>query len=319
MDGLLVIDKPVGPTSHDVVARVRRILGERRIGHTGTLDPLATGVLPLVVGRATRLARFLSTCDKTYEAEVTLGAATDSGDKEGRAVGEPYSGPLPEPGVVEQALVQFRGSLLQRPPALSAKKIGGVRSYALARQVRIARDADPPAPGEMTTTRESPSIVLDPVAVSVSELEIVNYAGPTLLLRIVSSAGFYVRSLARDLGQVLGTGAHLSALRRTASGRLTLADPVPLGDIEDRTAGRQRAFDAVIPLRRMLTELPGARLTADGVRPAVHGRELGADAFSIAADAGGGFVRLTDPDGNLIGVAEPGSAAGLLHPDVVLM
>src|SRR3954453_13734964 len=105
MDGLLVIDKPVGPTSHDVVARVRRILGERRIGHTGTLDPLATGVLPLVVGRATRLARFLSACDKPYEAGVTLGAATDSGDKEVRAFGEPYSGRLPERGVVEQALV----------------------------------------------------------------------------------------------------------------------------------------------------------------------------------------------------------------------
>jgi len=139
MDGLLVVDKPVGPTSHDVVARVRRILGERRIGHTGTLDPLASGVLPLVVGRATRLARFLSAADKTYEAEVTLGIVTDSGDREGRAIGEPYAGPLPGPGEVEQALRQFRGSFPQRPPALSAKKIGGVRSYTLARQGRFGR------------------------------------------------------------------------------------------------------------------------------------------------------------------------------------
>src|SRR3954453_19276487 len=221
MNGVLVVDKPIGPTSHDVVARVRRILGERRIGHTGTLDPLATGVLPLVIGRATRLARFLSASDKTYEAEVTLGLATDSGDKEGRTVGVPYAGALPGPAAVEQALGQFRGSFLQRPPALSAKKIGGVRSYALARQARFAQGG-PAAAGDVSTTREPAAVVLDPVTVTVSRLEILNYGAPTLLLRIVCSAGFYVRSLARDLGEALGTGGHLTALRRTASGRLAV-------------------------------------------------------------------------------------------------
>jgi tRNA pseudouridine55 synthase len=319
MDGLIVIDKPVGPTSHDIVARVRRILGERRIGHTGTLDPLASGVLPLVVGRATRLARFLSAADKTYEAEVTLGIATDSGDREGHALGEPYAGPLPGCADVEQALRRFRGSFLQQPPALSAKKIGGVRSYTLARQSRFSRDGNAASADDTPAPDAGASAPPQPVSVSVSALEILSYRAPTLLLRVACSAGFYVRSLARDLGEALGTGGHLSALRRTASGRLTLREAVALADIDDRRAGRQRALGAVTPLSRMLTDLPGATLTPEGVRRAVHGRELGADAFSSRVAASDGFVRLLDPEGNLIGVAEPGSSGGLLHPAVVLV
>ena len=319
MDGLLVVDKPVGPTSHDVVARVRRILGERRIGHTGTLDPLATGVLPLVVGRATRLARFLSATDKTYEAEVTFGIATDSGDREGQAVGEPYAGPLPGRSDVEQALQQFRGRFPQRPPALSAKKIGGIRSYTLARKRRLPRDGHPAGSADDTPIGDAANVGPEAVTVEVSALEILSYHAPTLLLHVACSAGFYVRSLARDLGHSLGTGGHLSALRRTASGRLTIADAVALADIDDRQAGRQRALDAVIPLGRMLTEFPGASLTLEGVRHATHGRELSAEAFSAEVAVAAGFVRLLDPEGNLVGIAEPGSAAGLLHPAVVLM
>jgi tRNA pseudouridine55 synthase len=319
MDGLLVVDKPIGPTSHDLVARVRRILGERRIGHTGTLDPLASGVLPMVVGRATRLARFLSAADKTYEAEVTLGIVTDSGDREGQALDTPYAGPLPGRDDVERALQQFRGSFLQRPPALSAKKIGGVRSYTLARKSRFGREAAVAALDDAPALDAPSSTAPQPVMVSVSGLELVDYRAPTLVLRVACSAGFYVRSLARDLGEALGTGGHLSALRRTASGRLTLREAVALAEIDDRRAGRQRALDAIIPLREMLTDLPGARLTPEGMRRAVHGRELDADAFSVPFAAGVGFVRLFDPDGNLIGIAEPGSRGGLLHPAVVLM
>ena len=133
MDGLLIVDKPAGPTSHDVVARVRRALGVRRIGHTGTLDPAATGVLPLVLGRATRLARFLSASDKAYEAVVHLGVATDTNDAEGAAAGPSYQGPLPSREVIDRALDAFRGTFLQQPPAYSAKKIDGQRSYRLAR------------------------------------------------------------------------------------------------------------------------------------------------------------------------------------------
>src|SRR5882672_7690089 len=133
MDGLLVVDKPSGPTSHDVVARLRRVLGERRVGHTGTLDPLATGVLPLVVGRATRLARFLSASDKSYEAVIRLGMSTDTADAVGAPIGSPFAGSLPSPDAIDRALDAFRGTFLQQPPAFSAKKIDGKRSYDLAR------------------------------------------------------------------------------------------------------------------------------------------------------------------------------------------
>src|SRR5262245_2303634 len=136
MDGLLVIDKPVGPTSHDVVARVRRVLRENRIGHTGTLDPLASGVLPLVLGRATRLARFLSSADKTYRATLRLGIDTDTGDSAGLPTGPAHTGALPGAETIDLALNEFRGSFLQQPPVFSAKKVAGTRSYALARARR---------------------------------------------------------------------------------------------------------------------------------------------------------------------------------------
>src|SRR5688572_21924316 len=144
MDGLLVVDKPVGPTSHDVVARVRRATGERRIGHTGTLDPGASGVLPLVLGRATRLARFLSGMDKGYAAVVRLGVSTDTFDAAGQSVGEPYCGGMPDRSAIERALESFCGTFLQQPPIFSAKKIGGVRSHRLARQLfSTGADASP--------------------------------------------------------------------------------------------------------------------------------------------------------------------------------
>src|SRR5204862_1790885 len=133
MDGLLIVDKPAGPTSHDVVARIRRVLGERRIGHTGTLDPAATGVLPLVLGRATRLARFLSSGDKIYEADIRLGVATDTYDADGASVGSAHTGPWPSADEISRAIERFRGQFLQQPPAFSAKKIAGRRSYRLAR------------------------------------------------------------------------------------------------------------------------------------------------------------------------------------------
>src|SRR5436190_2245373 len=145
MDGVLVIDKPVGPTSHDVVARVRRAIRERRIGHTGTLDPAASGVLPLVIGRATRLARFLSAGEKRYDACIRLGLVTDTGDATGSPVGAPHAGALPSREAIESALDAFRGTFLQQPPVYSAKMIGGHRSYKLARAV--ARGTRHAAPG----------------------------------------------------------------------------------------------------------------------------------------------------------------------------
>src|SRR5262245_42303167 len=154
MDGVLVIDKPVGPTSHEVVLRVRRALGEPRVGHTGTLDPAASGVLPLVLGRATRLARFLSSADKSYDAVVRLGFATDTRDGTGTAVGAVHQGPLPPHAAIDRALDAFRGTFMQQPPIYSAKKIEGRRSYRNARAQSKAPMAEPavlPAPVSVTT------------------------------------------------------------------------------------------------------------------------------------------------------------------------
>ena len=241
MNGLLVIDKPSGPTSHDVVDRIRRLLGERRIGHTGTLDPAASGVLPLVVGRATRLARFLSASDKTYEADIRLGVATDTYDADGAATGAVHSGAWPGRDEVAAALESFRGRFSQQPPAFSAKKIHGRRSYDLARDRSILRPL--------------------PVAVTVHALELVDATADRVSLRIDCSAGFYVRSLAHDLGRRLGTGAHLAGLRRTRSGDFNSTDALALARAE---GDRELAIAAVIPLERMLPSLSAVVLTEEG-------------------------------------------------------
>ena len=295
MDGLIVIDKPIGPTSHDVVARMRRVLRERRIGHTGTLDPLATGVLPLVIGRATRLARFLSGSDKVYEAVVRLGFATDTGDAEGTPLGPPSAGPLPTRPLIDEALNAFRGRFQQTPPAFSAKKVAGQRSYDLAR------------------ARHAPGTSLAPVAVTANDLTLVALDGDLVSLTLTCSAGFYVRALARDLGERIGIGAHLVALRRTRAGELTLDQAVTLESAERDPAA---AAAHVVPLSRMLPHLPAITLDADAVRRTVQGRDLEASGVGSRESR---FVRLLDESGDLIAIAEPSAArAGLLHPFVVL-
>ena len=303
MDGLLVIDKPRGPTSHDVVARMRRVLGERRIGHTGTLDPLATGVLPLVLGRATRLARFLSASDKTYEAVVRLGVRTDTADGEGTPIGAPFRGTLPGRDEVESALSRFRGTFVQRPPAFSARKIGGARSYAIAR-ARARMKA------------ESAPLLARPATVTVPALEIAAFDRDVITLHLTCSAGFYVRALADDLGEQLGTGAHLVELRRTRSGDYTLDAAVSFGDA-DRDSSRAAA--AVVPLDRMLPSWPAIELTDQGVRYAAHGRGLAPDAATgrlpWRADAP---IRLVDMSGRLVGLGEA-TTGGLLHPFVIFV
>jgi tRNA pseudouridine55 synthase len=293
MDGLLIVDKPSGPTSHDVVARLRRVLRERRIGHTGTLDPLATGVLPLVVGRATRLARFLSASDKAYDAVIALGCATDTGDRLGTPIARAASGEAPAIGrdAIERALDGFRGTYLQQPPVYSAKKVGGRRSYALARAESV-----------------SESVPLRPQSVTVHRLELIAVEGNLVTLGLDCSAGFYVRSLAHDLGERLGTGAHLAELRRTRSGDYTVDDAMPL-DTAERDPGA--AAERLIPLSQMLRRLPVVELTSDSARRARNGQD-------IAGQETTGPVRLLDPAGELVGIAEPTGVAGLLHPFVVL-
>jgi tRNA pseudouridine55 synthase len=307
MDGLLVIDKPVGPTSHDVVTRVRRLLGERRVGHTGTLDPGASGVLPLVVGRATRLARFLSAARKSYEAAIQLGVATDTGDSAGTPVGRVFQGAFPGRESIDRALDAFRGTFLQQPPAYSAKKIGGMRSHRLARAAAHALAAPPALPA--------------PVRVTVHALELGSVEGGRVTLHVDCSAGFYVRGLAHDLGQRLGIGGHLAALTRVRSGHLTLADAAVLTALElDPPA----ALAALVPLAQMLPGLTALTLTHEGVRRATHGLDLGPADFeggflACASAPGTRPLRLLDGAGALVAVAEPIEGSGLLHPAVVLV
>lgn len=309
MDGLLIVDKPSGPTSHDVVARVRRALRERRIGHTGTLDPMASGVLPLVVGRATRLARFLEG-EKSYDARVRLGLNTDTYDHLGKAIGASWPGPWPDRSEVEAALTAFRGTVMQQPPAFSAKKIAGRRSYDLARQAR-----------QDESGQGSPALPA-PVLVTVHHLDLLEVSGAEVRLHLRCSAGFYVRSLAYDLGANLGTGAHLTALRRTEAAGAGLERAVPLEDLEGD--GRLEAIDrALVPMDDMLAGLPGVALTGEGVTHARCGRNLGpaetTEGFEGALAALPAPCRLLDPEGRLVAVAEAAEVQGFLHPSVVLM
>ncbi|MBA3296492.1 MAG: tRNA pseudouridine(55) synthase TruB [Acidobacteria bacterium] len=302
MDGVLVIDKPSGPTSHDVVDRARRALREKRIGHTGTLDPLATGVLPLVIGRATRLASFLSSGHKAYDAQVRLGSVTATYDAAERlASGEP---PPPAPAVtrahVEMALEEFRGTYLQAPPPYSAKKIGGVAAY------RLARRNTPAQP--------------EPVTVTVSDLVLLALAEGVAHIRVTATAGFYVRSLAHDLGARLGCGAHLEALRRTRAGHFTLDDAVRLDVVEAEGAG---AVARLIPLDSLLPDLPVICLNDRGVRRASHGNSVSSEDFEhpdhrVTVAIHTAQVRLTTVSGTLLAIASP-APGGLLRPAIVLV
>jgi tRNA pseudouridine55 synthase len=295
LDGVLVIDKPAGPTSHDVVARARRALRERRIGHTGTLDPMATGVLPLVIGRATRLASLLSSTDKTYEAGVRLGAATETYDAADRLAGggAPPDAPAIDPAEIETALARFRGTFPQMPPPYSAKKVGGVPAYKLAR-------------------KQQPT-ALTAVQVTVRELTLLGVDEGLVRLRVTGTAGFYVRSLAHDLGVALGCGAHLESLRRTRAGTFGLDRAILLDDLDRRP---DEIPARLIPMTDLLPDLPVARLTARGAQRASHGNSVSPEDFHVTGT--GPLVRLLDPGGNLLGIAEAGPD-GLLRPSIVLV
>lgn len=293
VDGVLVVDKPIGPTSHDVVATARRVLGIRRIGHTGTLDPNASGVLPLVVGRATRLAQYLSGEDKEYEATIRFGLSTDSYDSRGRIVEE--TGAVPSREAIVAALEPFRGEFDQMPPAYSAKSVGGERAYVLARRAR--------------------PVALAPARVIVHEIELLSYEPPDARVRIVCSAGFYVRSLAHDLGQAVGTGAILESLRRTRSGAFRLSAALPFEDLARSDTDRLRK--AVIPLSSLLLHFPSVALTPDGVNRVTHGQELRPQDAGVGVLPDAPVVRLLSPDGTLLGLAKPSKMPGFLHGRVV--
>jgi tRNA pseudouridine55 synthase len=247
LDGVLVVDKPAGPTSHDVVDRVRRAFGTRRVGHTGTLDPFATGVLPVCVGKATRLARFLGGGEKVYRATARLGFATTTDDAEG----EPLHDPRPvtaELADVARAAARFVGEIDQVPPLYSAKRIEGRRSYDLAR-----RGQDAPR---------------RPSRVSVYAFDVLVCDGERVEFEVRCSTGTYVRALARDLGAALGVGAHLTALRRTRSGVFGLEDAVTWDDLDAGATGR------LVPLSGLLLDWPSVSVGAEGRSALRHGRAL---------------------------------------------
>ena len=309
MDGVLVVDKPAGPTSHDVVAHARRALGVRRVGHVGTLDPLATGVLPLVVGRATRLASLLSAGRKTYEGSILLGVSTDTYDATGTIVAdarERTGGGManaPDRTAVEQAAQAFVGTLPQRPPPFSAKKIRGVRAYRLAR-------------------RNQP-VALEPVAVTAHAVEVLAVDDTRVRCRVTCDPGFYMRAFAHDLGAALGCGACLETLRRERNGSFDLRGAVSLAEI---AAGGPAVGGRMVPLAELLPEVPRLTLTDHGARRARHGNDLtAADVVSSSAGRlprpapdGAEIVKLYDREGVLIAVAKAG-AGRLLHPTIVLV
>lgn len=292
-DGVLIVHKPVGPTSHDVVICARRSLGAKRIGHTGTLDPQASGVLPLVIGQATRLAAHLTKSDKEYVATIRFGVQTDTYDATGTVLRE--TGVVPTPEDLEHALRQFEGPTTQTPPMYSAKLVAGERSYVRARSGKPLQPA--------------------PVSVTAHLLELLEVDGPQAQVRIRCSAGFYVRSLAHDLGRALGAGAILAELVRTESAGFSLSDAVGFERLV--TAPRAELWSAVKPMEALLADIPSASLTEEGVRWARHGRDLGPRELASPLTPIPDLVRMFAPDGRMIGLAERSDHAGFLHPAVV--
>jgi len=306
MDGALFIDKPAGITSHDVVARVRKIIGEQQVGHTGTLDPFATGLLVILVGRATRLAQFLSGAEKEYEAIIRLGFATDTGDATGRSITETQRCAKVPRAAIEAALASLRGEIEQTPPMYSAKKVAGKKLYELARR------------GEEVERK--------PIRVTISKFESMSHddrlqenddGTRDLKVRVVCSAGTYVRALAEDFGKRLGLGAHLVELRRTRAGHSKIADAITLDRLTE-LAQSDSASQILISPDAALSHLPAVQLTADDVRRTLHGIDLRIEAGATFNWSDGQPVRMLDLNGELIAVGVYQRGGETIHPKVVI-
>lgn len=293
MDGVIIVDKPQGFTSHDVVNRMRRFANTRKVGHLGTLDPMATGVLPLVLGRATRLAQFFSAGEKTYDARLQFGWSTDTYDREGERTSDPVT-PSFTRDELDAALTKFRGPFLQTPPPFSAKRVAGTPSYRLA--------------------RKGAAVDLAPVPVHVFDLDLLEFDGPSARIHVRCSAGTYLRGIAHDTGRELGCGAFLTALRRTASGEFSedraftldaLADLARAGNLES----------ALIPAARVLPEFPSAAvdtITAGQIR---QGKDFRLSPF--VEWSGSKYVKAVNPEGDLIAIGEA-RLPHVYHPILVL-
>jgi tRNA pseudouridine55 synthase len=292
VDGALIVDKPAGWTSHDVVARVRRLAKTKKVGHLGTLDPMATGVLPLVLGHATRLAQFFGRDQKIYEGTIRFGYSTGTYDRDGKPTSEVQVLDF-DLERLEQALGSFRGTFLQTPPPVSAKKIAGTPAYRLAR-------------------RNEP-VELQPVEVTVDSLELLDFTGATASVRIVCTAGTYLRSIAHDLGKALGCGAFLDSLRRTASGEFTVASAHPLPELE-QLAAADRLDEAITPASELLTSFPNELVdifTAGQIR---QGRDFRVSPFRLRG--ANKYVKAVTSDGELVAIGEV-RLPNLYHPILV--
>src|ERR1044071_8649036 len=300
MDGLLVIDKPGEFTSHDVVARVRHILHERRIGHTGTLDPFATGVLVLVLGKATRLAQFLSIEDKEYDAIIRLGYSTDTGDRTGTRIDGPNNIPRENwnEQEIETALASLRGWIDQVPPMYSAKKREGRKLYELARQGEtVDRETVRVCIHEFTAIKPDGQLFKD------------NMDGTfDFRAHVVCSSGTYVRTLAEDFGKRLSVSAHLAELRRTRVGDFRVESAVTLDDLKTSFA-EESLGSLVAPPSAALSKLPLVHLSAQDVRNASHGREV---KVATSEWADGENVKMCDADDQLIAIGRYDASAQLL-------
>jgi tRNA pseudouridine55 synthase len=285
VSGLMLVDKPAGVTSHDVVAMVRRAAGGARAGHAGTLDPFATGLLVLLLGRATRLVSYLDGEPKVYETSIRFGAETDTDDATGSVT---RHAPLPEREAVDAAILRLTGEFDQQPPAYSAKKVGGVRSYAAARR--------------------GDALDLAPTPVVVRQWTVLARRESDLTVRITCSGGTYIRALGRELGRYTGSAAHLTELRRIASGPYSVADAVPLD--------RLRAGELPIrPMREIVATLPALAVDADARASVVRGRAIAAGGPGQAGER----VALLGDEEMLIAVAERvGDDGQSLQPRVVL-
>ena len=291
LNAVMVVDKPAGWTSHDVVAKARRILGERSIGHLGTLDPMATGVLPLVTGRMTRLTQFYTASEKAYEGTIRLGIATDTYDCDGEPVGskQEVHVTLEE---IRAAAAGFLGQIQQVPPPFSAKKIQGVPAYKLARRKR--------------------EVELEPVEVEVKEFVVSGMSGEVADFRCRVSSGTYVRSLAHEIGQKLGVGAHLASLRRTAAGEFTMEQSHTLEQIAE-AAAQGRLEELCVHPRRVLPEIPAVTATDEDIAKIRNGRSVNLPEMSRSK-----WVKVFAGQSELVCLASR-VAGTLFHPKVVLL
>jgi tRNA pseudouridine55 synthase len=309
LDGILVLAKPPGPTSHDMVSLVRRISATRRVGHGGTLDPFASGVLPLFLGRATRVVEYHLGDGKAYRATVCFGASSATDDLEGELT--PAPGPAPDRTTIEAALEAFRGIIEQTPPAYSAIKVAGRRAYAVA--------------------RAGGTVELRPRTVTITRLELVDWEGsdperPVAVIEVECSAGTYIRAIARDLGAALGNAAYLGALVRTASGPFRLEDAISLdalrraadgeagdGEAADRQAGAGGLAACLLPIDAGLEDLPALTLAAADLPRVARGQAV----RSTSGEPGESPVRLFDGAGRLVAIGRWRGA--VLLPDKVLV